>query len=118
MIHAGPNCEILNLLNQGVFTLKTIDIMARPIESQLYQELVGSCFNFIERGTREIYEIYESVQNRFPALCDDGYPCLHQKQNGKHQAEWKHIVRSALGRCKIKSDSVYYTGNRGFWLFS
>ena len=88
--------------------------MARPIESQLYQELTGSCFNFIERGMREINEIYDCVQHRFPLLCDDEFHCQHQQHNGIHQAEWKHIVRSALGRCKIKSDTVHYTGNRGF----
>jgi hypothetical protein len=92
--------------------------MARPIEFQLYQELVGSCFNFIERGTREINEIYDSVQHRFPALCDDDFPCLHRQQNGIHQAEWKHFVRTALGYCKKKCDSVHYSGRRGFWIFS
>jgi len=101
-----------------VFTPKTNDIMARPIESQLYQELVGSCFNFVERGTREINEIYDSVQHRFPTLCDDGYPCLHRQQNGIHQAEWRHTVRNALRQCKIKCDTVHYTGTIGLWLFS
>jgi hypothetical protein len=30
--------------------------MARPIETQLYRELVDSGFQFIERGIKEIHE--------------------------------------------------------------
>jgi len=92
--------------------------MARPIESQLYRELVDSCFNFIERGTKEINEIYDSVKHRFPTLCDDDYPCLHRKHNGSLQAEWKHRVRSALQACKKKSCNVFFSGRRGYWIFS
>lgn len=100
-----------------VFTPETKNIMARPIESQLYQELIGSCFNFIERGTREINEIYDSVQHRFPELCDDKYPCSHYQSIGLHQAEWKHAVRRALNRCKSICDDVSFSGRRGSWLF-
>ncbi|MBP7507440.1 MAG: hypothetical protein KA807_06455 [Prolixibacteraceae bacterium] len=92
--------------------------MARPIESQLYRELVDSCFNFIERGTREINEIYDSVQHRFPTLCDNEYPCLHYINRGIHQAEWKHRVRNALQRCKRIGDNVNFSGRRGYWTFS
>ena len=92
--------------------------MARPIETQLYRELVDSCFNFIERGTREINEIYDSVQHRFPALCDDGYPCLHYNHQGIHQPEWKHAVRRALDRCKRMNGGINFSGRRGFWTFS
>jgi len=114
----------MDLLNQGVFanflvfTTETKNIMARPIESQLYQELVGSCFNFIERGTREINEIYNCVQHRFPLLCDDEFPCQHQQHNGIHQAEWKHAVRRALGRCKRMNGGIDFSGRRGYWIFS
>ena len=92
--------------------------MARPIESQLYQELIGSCFNFIERGTREINEIYDSVQHRFPGLCDNEYPCPHQQNDGLHQPEWKHTVRNAIQRCKRKGDTISTGGGKGLWTFS
>jgi hypothetical protein len=92
--------------------------MARPLESQLYRELVDSCFNFIERGTKEINAIYDSVQHRFPNLCDDDFPCLHQQHNGLHQAEWKHMIRNALQRCKRMGGDVNYSGRRGYWTFS
>jgi len=92
--------------------------MARPIESQLYRELVESCFHFIRRGPREVNEIYESVQHRFPNLCEDDFHCLHQKNVGLHQPEWKHTVRNALNICKKKCDHVDYSGRRGFWIFS
>jgi hypothetical protein len=92
--------------------------MARPIESQLYRELVDSCFNFIARGTNEINEIYDSVQHRFPNLCDDEFPCIHRKQEGSHQSEWKHRVRGALQACKKKNCNVSFSGRRGYWIFS
>lgn len=92
--------------------------MARPIESQLYRALVESCFNFVRRGNVEIKEIYELVQHEFPNLCDDEYPCLHQKSRSLPQSEWKHIVRSALQRCKITYDAVNFSGKRGYWIFS
>ena len=92
--------------------------MARPIESQLYRELVDSCFRFIERGTREINEIYESVQNRFPNLCDDDYPCPHLRNAVMPQPEWKHIVRAALNACKKRGDNLDFTGTKGIWIFT
>ena len=92
--------------------------MARPIESQLYRELVGSCFQFIERGEREINDIYESVKHEFPELCDDEYLCPHKPYESLYNYEWKHSVRSALQSCKIKCDNVSYSGRRGYWIFS
>lgn len=92
--------------------------MARPIESQLYRELVESCFHFIRRGTQEINEVYESVQHRFPNLCDDEYPCPHQRNIGLHQPEWKHRVRNALDTCRKKGNGVDFSGRKGIWIFS
>jgi hypothetical protein len=83
--------------------------MARPIESKLYRELVESCFQFIERGTREINEIYELVQHEFPDFCDDDYPCPHLRNAGLHQPEWKHTVRNALQRSKKRCDDVDFS---------
>jgi hypothetical protein len=92
--------------------------MARPKESQLYRELVDSGFHFIERGTREINEIYDAVKREYNNLCDDEYPCVHQQNVGLHQAEWKHRVRGALQRCKKISNDVEFSGRRGYWIFS
>ena len=92
--------------------------MARPIESQLYRELVESCFSFVERGTKEVNLIYESVHQRFPELCDDEYLCPHRQNNGFHDYEWKHTVRNGLQRCKTICDSVSFSGRRVSWIFS
>lgn len=92
--------------------------MARPIESQLYRELVESRFNFIGRGPRKINEIYESVQHRFPGLCDDDSPCLHMRNDAMPQPEWKHAVRRALNACKNRGDDLDFGGRRGLWIFT
>lgn len=92
--------------------------MARPIESQLYRELVDSRFNFIDRGTIKINDIYDAVKGQFPDLCDDDFPCVHHQNAVNSQSEWKHVVRRALQWCKLKTDSVDYTGRRGYWLFT
>ena len=92
--------------------------MGRPIESQLYRALVDSRFHFLTRGTIEINEIYEAVHNELHNLCDDEYPCAHQKNIGLHQAEWKHIVRSAMQRCKKICDDIEFSGRRGYWIFT
>jgi hypothetical protein len=92
--------------------------MARPIESHLYRELVDSRFNFIDRGTIEINNIYNAVKRQFPDLCDDDYPCVHQTHDGLHQAEWKHVIRKAMYRCKCIYDTVEFSGRRGYWIFS
>jgi len=90
----------------------------RPVESQLYRELVDACFNFIERGTREINEIYDAVKRQYPHLCDDDFSCVHQRNAVIPQSEWKHVARGAMQRCKLKSDSVSFTGRRGLWIFT
>jgi hypothetical protein len=90
----------------------------RPIESQLYRELVDSGFRFIERGTREINEIYNAVNREYSNLCDDEYSCAHYRSVGLHQAEWKHVVRGALNRSKSIYENIVYSGRRGYWIFS
>jgi len=92
--------------------------MARPIESQLYRELVDSRFNFLDRGTIEIKDIYDVVQRQYPNLCDDDFPCVHRQNAVTSQPEWKHTVRTALLRSKRIYDEVNYSGRRGFWIFT
>ena len=91
--------------------------MARPIESQLYSELVDSRFQFIERGIKEIKEIYELVQQEYPQLCDNEYPCQHHRGIVLPQSEWKHTVRNALSRCSKIYDIVKFSGRKGYWIF-
>jgi hypothetical protein len=90
----------------------------RQIESQLYREVVDSGFRFLERGTREINEIYDAVKREYGNLCDDEYKCNHRQNDGLGQPEWKHVVRGALNRCKIIYDGIVFSGRRGYWIFS
>jgi len=92
--------------------------MARPIESQLYRELVDSRFIFIERGIIEINEIYNAVKRQYPDLCDDEFTCVHHQNVGIGQSEWKHTVRTALLRCRRIYDNVEFSGRRGYWIFT
>ena len=92
--------------------------MARPLESQLYRELVDSRFNFLDRGTIEINDIYNAVHRQYPHVCDDEFLCVHQQNAAIPQAEWKHIVRSALQRCKAPADTIVFSGRRGYWVFT
>lgn len=92
--------------------------MARLIESNLYRELVDSRFQFIERGTIEINDIYDAVKREFGNLCDDEYPCTHRQNIGLLQPEWKHAVRRALDRSKRIYDNIEGSGRKGYWIFS
>jgi hypothetical protein len=91
--------------------------MARPKESDLYQELMTSKFSFIARGIRTIIEIYDAVKVKYPALCDDMFYCSENCRSGNDQPEWNHTVRNALQYLKSKDGSITYTGQRGFWKF-
>jgi hypothetical protein len=91
--------------------------MARQIESNLYKNLIESEFSFVERGTRPICEIYESVKNRFPDLCDDTYLCCENCKSNARQPEWHHTVRGALQRLKSVNGTVVKAVNTGFWEF-
>lgn len=88
--------------------------MARPIEQELYRELVLSQLNFIERGVIEMDEIYDVVKVHFHNLCDDNYMCSH----GVNQPEWNHTVRHALQSLKKSTDTIHKFGIRNFWEFT
>ncbi len=91
--------------------------MARQKEHVLYQELIDSKFSFVERGTRSIAEIYDSVSMKFPVLCDNTYYCSENCKAGNNQPEWMHTVRNALQRLKNQNGPVSFTGRRGYWEF-
>ncbi len=91
--------------------------MSRPKEHNLYKVLIYSQFSFIKRGIKTIDEIYSSVKDQNPSLCDDSYYCSKNCLSGNDQAEWKHTVRNALQRLKSNNGPIVYTGRRGFWQF-
>jgi len=81
--------------------------MARPIEQQLYKELIDTEFAFIQRGVIEINEIYDVVKVKFDDLCDDNYLCSENCNNGNNnQPEWKHTVRRALSRLQVITNTI------------
>lgn len=100
-----------------IFFNQTIFKMARrPIESQLYQELRESEFEFIANQPIHIHRIYEEVKNRHPELCDDEYLCSVCCRNGNDQPEWMHVVRGCIQALKSKN-IAHRTGNVGEWIF-
>lgn len=90
--------------------------MARTIEKRLRIVLVECEFFFIPRGIIEINEIYRSVKEHFPKLCDDTFPCVHYESDFP-QEEWKHIVRGVLQTVIKRNNNIKFTGNRGYWEF-
>ena len=91
--------------------------MARDVESKLARVLKDANFSFMERGTRTIEEIYVSVRNLYPNLCDDSYYCAENCSSGNNQPEWNHTVRNALKSWKTRKGSFRYSGRRGYWEF-
>lgn len=91
--------------------------MARPIESQLYKELVDSRFQFVERGIREINEIYDAVNREYGDLCDDEFKCDHRSNIGIGRPEWNHTVRNALERVSSIYDNIAHSEIRDYWIF-
>lgn len=90
--------------------------MRRPIESQLYQALLSSEFQFIERGIKRTEEIYEYVYREYINLCDNDFHCNHYRARAT-QPEWNHVVRSALDRCKTTSARIDYSKKLKYWIF-
>ena len=91
--------------------------MVRPELEELYRELTDSRFTFIPRGEVHLREVYASVKNRHPALCDDGYLCSTNCKSGYNSPEWKHVVRTALNEMKKRGAPVGMGSARGQWAF-
>lgn len=90
----------------------------RPVEAQLYRDLVDSCFQFIERGIRSIDEIYDAVKRGYNNLCEDEYLCPHRRRYGLQRPEWNHVVRQSFDRSSKICDNITHSGRRGYWIFS
>lgn len=91
--------------------------MAREDLSQLYTALTENKFSFVPQGRHNIKDVYLSVQDRFPELCDDSYLCSENCKNGHNSPEWKHRVRAAIWEVKDVSEYVARDAERGFWVF-
>ena len=89
----------------------------RPIESELYQNLKESVFNFVPIGVVHIENIYELVRNNFPNLCDDDYFCSEHCRQGNNHPEWKHVVRDVLDKLKSENGSVRKANAYYYWEF-
>ena len=74
--------------------------MQRPELAQLYQSLMESRFSFLIPGRHRLDEIYASVQEAYPELCDDTYLCSENCSQGHNRPEWQHRVRAALDSLK------------------
>lgn len=92
-------------------------VMARPEIQQLYRELYGNHFEFMERGEHSIEEIYDAVKAGYLALCDDTYLCSMNCSHGHDRPEWQHTVRKALSDLKRRGSGVASGYQRGRWQF-
>jgi hypothetical protein len=89
--------------------------MARPDLTELYQHLMDTQFEFMGSGTFGLAEIYRTVKERYPELCDDTYLCSMNCKSGHNQPEWMHLVRTALHELKKKPDTGVTSKQRKQW---
>jgi len=89
--------------------------MARHDLEQLYEELCRTRFRFVGRGEFRLQDIYTAVKSAFRSLCDDGFLCSENCSRGGGTPEWQHVVRKALDRLRVTSDSVAHGSKRGRW---
>ncbi len=90
--------------------------MARAELQQLYQELCSTAFRFVGRGEYELQDIYATVRSTYRRLCDDNFLCSENCARGGQTPEWWHVVRKALDRLRVTSDSVRNGSRRGRWV--
>lgn len=112
-LESGNN--ICNFKYALLFWLKDKIKMARPIEQQLYKELMSCELNFIPIGIVQLENIYFLVQQRYPELCDDNFFCFEAHKSQVRQLEWKHVVRQVLDRLKSNGKVCNENCERGYW---
>lgn len=88
----------------------------RPLEDTLCQTLLECRLDFIERGERTNDEIYDSVSNLYPHLCDNEFICPHYAEKPSYKPEWHHVVRDVLNRLKTETTVIQHI-QRGKWYF-
>ena len=77
-----------------------------------------SDFRLMQAGERHISnEIYPTVKSEYPHLCDDSVMCEDTCGKGANQEEWKHRVRTALGKLRDKPSSRVSKGPQNIWRF-
>ena len=75
--------------------------MARPDLAELYQHFIETRFAFVGVGQFTLADIYRSVKEKYPALCDDSYLCSTNCKSGHNHPEWMHRVRAALDQSRL-----------------
>jgi hypothetical protein len=86
--------------------------------NRLERVLRESEFELIGSGERHLTnEIYPAVKAEYPRLCDDSVMCDQTCSVGADQEEWKHRVRTALGKLRDQSSSRVSKGSRNYWRF-
>ena len=88
----------------------------RPMEEALSAVLREKGFRFMRRrGEVSLDDIYTAVKRRYPMLCDDNFPCIH---NGVRYSgfEWQHTVRNALKSLSHKG-IIQSAGEQSIWIF-
>ncbi|MBN9122843.1 MAG: HNH endonuclease [Planctomycetes bacterium] len=90
--------------------------MARPDLTELYQLLMDARYEFMGVGEFALAEIYRTVKERYPELCDDSYLCKTNCQSGHNHPEWMHRVRAALDQLKNRPGSgITKQARRHYW---
>ena len=76
-------------------------------------------FDFLPSGKHHIQDdIYPAVKREYPNLCDNTVTCDQTCNSGNvDQPEWKHRVRTALGKLREDESSRVSKGKRYYWKF-
>jgi hypothetical protein len=85
---------------------------------ELFNLLIESQFDFIERDVIYIEEIFDVVYFKFRNLCDNNDFYTDNNRTNKVQPGWKHSVRKALGTLSFQNDKIHRFGIDGFWEFT
>jgi hypothetical protein len=90
-----------------------------PHVNRLNGVLKETEFDFLQSGKHHIQDdIYPAVKREYPDLCDDSITCDQTCNSGNvDQPEWKHRVRTALGKLREDESSRVSKGKRYYWQF-
>ena len=81
--------------------------MARPLESQLYQELTISEFSFMERGIRHIhinYEVVKKISRNFVTTLIHVPKIVKKDQISRNGITWFEQHFNSLNQIMVISD--------------
>lgn len=72
-------------------------------------------FRYLGAGEYHINEIYETIKDQYPHLCDDNYLCRDHCRSKHIDPEWHHAVRTKLQQFK-RTGIVSNGHERGYWV--